>query len=498
MRRMKKLQAALVGAALSGVCVGALAQAPQPVTLAIAGRANSAPWIAAHGRFVAVSWATAVDGGVRRLRGDQPRRGRDLRRAGPGEPRGRRRPRRRRDPAAGGAARAAGRPPSPTWSSPGTPRTQAPRSSSPDPATADAASDAPVSLQSAGAAGDRGWHALALDDQGTAHVLWLDHRGLAAARRASTSTKASTTASRWRRCRACATRRSGPAPRPIARSRPGSATAARRPWSRWPADGWCRRGATSMPATCATSPSPSRATAARTFAKPARVSEDGWAINGCPDDGPALAADPAGGVHIVWPTVIPGDEPQGALFYAPMQASSGVRRSRPHPDAGQPEAVASRRWRWTAPAGCSSPGTRSIDGVRTAAFSVAERDGAVVALRRADAPGGGWADAVSGDGAAGAGRGRRLDRGPAGSIDDPRAAPGRAGRGDRASGGDEPGWHRARPDARRRAGERSAGERPASAAARAPTTWRTASTIPSGTRRGSMIRPATPGRCPTG
>ena len=54
----------------------------------------------------------------------------------------------------------------------------------------------------------------------------------------------------------------------------------------------------------------------RSFSAPSRVSEDGWAINGCPDDGPALVVDAGGVTHIVWPTVIAGDEPVGALFYA--------------------------------------------------------------------------------------------------------------------------------------------------------------------------------------
>ena len=54
----------------------------------------------------------------------------------------------------------------------------------------------------------------------------------------------------------------------------------------------------------------------RSFSAPLRVSEDGWAINGCPDDGPALVVDASGVTHIVWPTVIAGDEPVGALFYA--------------------------------------------------------------------------------------------------------------------------------------------------------------------------------------
>jgi hypothetical protein len=42
----------------------------------------------------------------------------------------------------------------------------------------------------------------------------------------------------------------------------------------------------------------------RTFAAPVRVSEDKWSIEGCPDDGPAMAVDAANRIHIVWPTLI--------------------------------------------------------------------------------------------------------------------------------------------------------------------------------------------------
>ena len=42
----------------------------------------------------------------------------------------------------------------------------------------------------------------------------------------------------------------------------------------------------------------------RTFASPLRVSEDKWVLEGCPDDGPAMAVDAKGRVHIVWPTLI--------------------------------------------------------------------------------------------------------------------------------------------------------------------------------------------------
>jgi hypothetical protein len=54
----------------------------------------------------------------------------------------------------------------------------------------------------------------------------------------------------------------------------------------------------------------------RTFSAPARASEDGWSIDGCPENGPSVAVDAAGTTHLVWPTVLAGAEPTGALFYA--------------------------------------------------------------------------------------------------------------------------------------------------------------------------------------
>ena len=57
----------------------------------------------------------------------------------------------------------------------------------------------------------------------------------------------------------------------------------------------------------------------KTFAPPVRVSEDKWMLEGCPDDGPAMAIDAQKRIHLVWPTLIaePGDDAQTiGIFYA--------------------------------------------------------------------------------------------------------------------------------------------------------------------------------------
>ncbi len=56
----------------------------------------------------------------------------------------------------------------------------------------------------------------------------------------------------------------------------------------------------------------------KTFTSPMRISEDGWMLEGCPDDGPAITVDAGGRVHVVWPTLVAGngDAATIALFYA--------------------------------------------------------------------------------------------------------------------------------------------------------------------------------------
>jgi hypothetical protein len=61
-------------------------------------------------------------------------------------------------------------------------------------------------------------------------------------------------------------------------------------------------------------------TGGATFAPPVRVSEDRWELDGCPENGPALAVDGSNRIHVAWPTLVAGDgEGIGAtlaLFYA--------------------------------------------------------------------------------------------------------------------------------------------------------------------------------------
>jgi hypothetical protein len=74
----------------------------------------------------------------------------------------------------------------------------------------------------------------------------------------------------------------------------------------------------------------------RTFAAPVRVSEDQWQINGCPDDGPAMAVDPRGTVHIVWPSVVTEQGgPVKALFHSMTSDGRTFTPRERIPTAGQ-------------------------------------------------------------------------------------------------------------------------------------------------------------------
>lgn len=63
----------------------------------------------------------------------------------------------------------------------------------------------------------------------------------------------------------------------------------------------------------------------RTFGPPVRVSDDHWALDGCPEDGPAMAVDAQGAIHIAWPTMV-GERAKG-IFYS--YSTDGARTFAP-------------------------------------------------------------------------------------------------------------------------------------------------------------------------
>jgi hypothetical protein len=98
----------------------------------------------------------------------------------------------------------------------------------------------------------------------------------------------------------------------------------------------------------------------RTFSAPVRVSEDRWSIAGCPDDGPSMAVDATGRVHLAWPTMLTeGAMTVKAVFYTTTVDGTTftprVRVSAGATPAHHPRVAAGRDGRvlvaWDEPAG---------------------------------------------------------------------------------------------------------------------------------------------------
>lgn len=197
------------------------------------------------------------------------------------------------------------------------------------------------------AAGNRGWESVAVDRTGRVHVLWLDHRDTAPSMDMSHHMDHNMPAP----AQTDAVARAG-------LSKIYAATIGGAQSARVLAAGVCYCCNT----TIASGPDGSLDAAwrhvyagnirdiafarstdgGRTFSPPVRVSEDKWAIDGCPENGPAMAIGEDGVEHLAWPTLVAASgNAQGTLglFYA---ASRGGARFSPRqaiPTSGVPRHV---------------------------------------------------------------------------------------------------------------------------------------------------------------
>jgi hypothetical protein len=197
------------------------------------------------------------------------------------------------------------------------------------------------------AAGNRGWESTAADAVGRVLTMWLDHRELAESERATAATQHDGHAhtghgdasgvERAQRSKLYFARLDEPGAHAItggvcyccktslASGADGAIYAA---W-RHVYDGNVRDIAFTM----------SR-DGGRSFAPPVRVSEDQWALDGCPENGPALGVDGLNRVHVVWPTLVTAPatagEPRMALFYASTRNGGEFSARQEIPTHGTP------------------------------------------------------------------------------------------------------------------------------------------------------------------
>lgn len=192
--------------------------------------------------------------------------------------------------------------------------------------------------------GSRGWESVAVNATGRVSVLWLDHRDLIAADGAHQHRAASAsgaTPAPMVMPKGDPTERAGLSQLMFA-SLPGTTGAAARATTvRATALSIARSVCYCCKTALAVSgdavyaawrhvyPSGERdiaftmsANGGRTFAAPRRVSDDHWKLDGCPDNGPALAIDATRRAHVVWPTAsegksaAPNDAMALSIYYA--------------------------------------------------------------------------------------------------------------------------------------------------------------------------------------
>jgi hypothetical protein len=189
------------------------------------------------------------------------------------------------------------------------------------------------------APGNRGWEAIASDGADRIQVVWLDHRELAQPGAAVTS-------------QADHAAHEGSGADAAQRSKLYFASLGGRDPARAITGGVCyccktaiavgQRGAVYLawrhvfPGDVRDIAFAASRDGGKTFSAPQRVSQDGWAINGCPENGPTMAVDAKGAIHIAWPTLVPGPQPALGLFYASSSDGQAFTPRKRIPTSGTP------------------------------------------------------------------------------------------------------------------------------------------------------------------
>lgn len=188
-------------------------------------------------------------------------------------------------------------------------------------------------LEGADAPGTRGWASVEVDAKGRTRVVWLDHRRLAGPASAAPAQPRESGGEHQHH---------GAARAPSPNAEAAAASVARAQESGlylWASDAPAREIARGVCYCCRTAvasaadvvvaawrhvyPGNVRDMAllrsgngGASFGAVTRVSEDKWAIDGCPEDGPAVAVDARGAAHLAWPTVVSTPQEHKAVFYS--------------------------------------------------------------------------------------------------------------------------------------------------------------------------------------
>jgi len=172
--------------------------------------------------------------------------------------------------------------------------------------------------------GMRGWQSVAVDNRGRVSVLWLDHRKTVAADSAHKHAMAMTGPAAANRPKADPTERAGLSELYYASLDGTSATSLAKSVCYCCKTSLVTSGDNVYAVWRHVFPGGFRDMAytvsrdrGKTFAPLKRVSEDLWKFDGCPDNGPAVAIDRSQRAHVVWPTPADGKTMSDmALFYA--------------------------------------------------------------------------------------------------------------------------------------------------------------------------------------